>query len=87
MLNDISALVSLYACDRDIADRVLADRVFLQLPLPKPLAVHFKTVDTVGQLFESMPLGYVRQCIEQTALSPFERRAMLLLLNCWELSE
>ena len=59
----------------------------LSAPLPQPLAAHFKTVETVGELFEAMPLAYVRQCIEQTALTPFERAAMLALLETMEIEQ
>ena len=59
----------------------------LSAPLPQPLAAHFKRIDTVGELFESIPLDYVRQCIEQTALSPFERYAMLALLETTEIEQ
>lgn len=53
----------------------------LAAPLPQPLAAHFKRIESVGALFESMPLDYVRQCIEQTALTPFERAALLALFD------
>lgn len=59
----------------------------LSAPLPQPLAAHFKRVDSVGELFESIPLAYARQCIEQTALSPFERAAMLALLETTEIEQ
>ena len=59
----------------------------LSAPLPQPLAAHFKTVETVGELFESMPSAYVRQCIEQTALTPFERAAMLALFETMEIEQ
>lgn len=55
--------------------------------IPYPLSLHFKRIDSVGELFESMPLDYVRQCIEQTALSPFERAAMLALLENTEIEQ
>ena len=59
----------------------------LSAPLPQPLAAHFKTVDTVGELFESMPSAYVWQCIEQVALTPFERAAMLALFETMEIEQ
>lgn len=52
----------------------------LSQPLPYPLSTHFKMVDSIGELFESMPLAYVRQCIEQMPFTPFERATMLALL-------
>ena len=61
--------------------------LLLASQLPQPLAAHFKTVDTVGELFESMPSAYVRQCIEQIALTPFERAAMLALFETMEIEE
>lgn len=55
-------------------------------PLPYPLCLHFKAVDSIGELFETMPLAYVRQCIEQMPFSPFERAAMLALLETVEIN-
>ena len=59
----------------------------LSAPLPQPLSLHFKRIDTVDELLESIPLAYVRQCIEQTALSPFERAALLALVDNMEIEE
>lgn len=59
----------------------------LSAPLPQPLAAHFKRLDSVGELLEAIPLAYARQCIEQTALSPFERAAMLALLETMEIEK
>ena len=59
----------------------------LSAPLPQPLSLHFKRIDTVGELLESIPLAYVRQCIEQTALSPFERAALLALIETTEIEQ
>ena len=55
--------------------------------LPCYLGMHFKRIDTVGELFESIPLDYVRQCIEQTAITPFERAALLALLETMEIEQ
>ena len=59
----------------------------LSAPLPQPLAAHFKRIESVGELLETIPPAYVRQCIEQTALSPFERYAMLTLLETTEIEQ
>ena len=59
----------------------MLEDAILSAPLPQPLSAHFKRIASVGELLESMPLDYVRQCIEQTALSPFERAAMLALFD------
>ena len=56
-------------------------KTLLDQPLPYPLSTHFKAVDTIGELFESVPLSYARQCIEQLVLTPFERAALLALLD------
>lgn len=61
--------------------------LLLSAPLPQPLAAHFKHINSVGELFESMPLYYVRQCIEQTSLTPFERAALLALLETTEINQ
>ena len=53
----------------------------LAAPLPQPLAAHFKRIESVGELLETIPLPYVRQCIEQTAITPFERVALLALFD------
>ena len=59
----------------------------LSAPLPQPLSAHFKRFESVGELLESIPLAYARQCIEQTALTPFERAALLALLETTEIEE
>ena len=65
----------------------MVETALLSAPLPQPLAAHFKRFDSVGALFESMPLAYVRQCIEQTAITPFERAALLALLETTEIEQ
>ena len=59
----------------------------LSAPLPQPLAAHFKRIGSVGELLEAIPLAYVRQCIEQTALTPFERAALLALVETTEITQ
>ena len=59
----------------------------LSAPLPQPLSLHFKRIESVGELLESIPLAYARQCIEQTALSPFERAALLALVETVEITQ
>ena len=65
----------------------MLEAALLSAPLPQPLAAHFKRIGSVGELLEAIPLAYVRQCIEQTALSPFERAAMLALLDNMEIEQ
>ena len=65
----------------------MIEAALLSAPLPQPLSLHFKRIDTVGELLESIPLAYARQCIEQTALSPFERAALLALLETTEIEQ
>lgn len=65
----------------------MLEAALLSAPLPQPLSAHFKRIESVGELFESIPLAYARQCIEQTALSPFERAAMLALLETVEINQ
>ena len=55
--------------------------------IPYPLSRHFKMIDSIGELLEAIPLPYVRQCIEQTALSPLERAALLALLETTEINQ
>ena len=55
--------------------------------IPYPLSLHFKALDSVGELLEAIPLAYVRQCIEQTAITPLERAAMLALLDNMEIEK
>ena len=49
-------------------------------PLPAPLARHFKHVGSILELLESMPHGYVLQCIQEVSLMPLERAALGALL-------
>ena len=65
----------------------MLETALLSAPLPQPLSLHFKRIDTVGELLEAIPLAYVRQCIEQTALSPFERATLLALVDNMEIEE
>ena len=65
----------------------MLEAALLSAPLPQPLAAHFKRIGSVGELLEAIPLAYVRQCIEQTALSPFERAAMLALVDNMEIEK
>ena len=65
----------------------MIEAALLSAPLPQPLAAHFKRIGSVGELLEAIPLAYVRQCIEQTALSPFERAALLALLDNMEIEK
>ena len=65
----------------------MIEAALLSAPLPQPLSLHFKRIDTVGELLESIPLAYVRQCIEQTAITPFERAAMLALVDNMEIEQ
>ena len=55
--------------------------------IPYPLSMHFKAIDSVGELIEAIPLAYVRQCIEQTAITPFERAALLALIETLEINQ
>ena len=56
--------------------------------IPYPLSLHFKAFATVGDLLNSKaPRAYVRQCIEQTAITPLERAAMLALLETMEINQ
>ena len=55
--------------------------------IPYPLSQHFKALDSVGELLEAIPLAYVRQCIEQTAITPFERAALLALVETMEINQ
>ena len=65
----------------------MIEAALLSAPLPQPLAAHFKRIGSVGELLEAIPLAYVRQCVEQTALSPFERAAMLALVDNMEIEK
>lgn len=56
--------------------------------IPYPLNQHFKACNTVGDLLNSKaPRAYVRQCIEQTALTPFERAVLLALVETMEINQ
>lgn len=56
--------------------------------IPYPLWQHFKAYPTVGDLLNGKaPLAYVRQCIEQTAITPFERAVLLALVDNTEINE
>ena len=65
----------------------MLETALLSAPLHQPLAAHFKRIGSVGELLEAIPLAYARQCIEQTALSPFERSAMLALIETMEIEQ
>ena len=65
----------------------MIEAALLSAPLPQPLAAHFKRIGSVGELLEAIPLAYVRQCIEQTAITPFERAAMLALVDNMEIEQ
>ena len=55
--------------------------------IPYPLSQHFKAFATVGDLLNSKaPRAYVRQCIEQTAITPLERAALLALIETTEIN-
>ena len=64
-----------------IEDTLLSQRI------PYPLSLHFKALDSVGELLEAIPLPYVRQCIKQTAITPFERAALLALVDTMEINQ
>lgn len=68
-------------------DEKTLTETLLSQPLPYPLSTHFKTVDSIGELFESIPLAYVRQCVEQTNITPFERVALLALIETMEINQ
>ena len=38
-------------------------------------------------MLEAIPLPYVRQCIEQTTITPFERAALLALVETLEINQ
>ena len=64
----------------------MLEATILAQRLPYPLSMHFKALDTIGELLEAIPLPYVRQCIEQTAITPFERAALLALVETMEIN-
>ena len=56
--------------------------------IPYPLGQHFKAFATIGDLLTSKaPRAYVRQCIEQTAITPLERATLLALIETTEASQ
>ena len=65
----------------------MIEATILRQRIPYPLSMHFKMIDSIGELLEAIPLPYVRQCIEQTALTPFERAAMLALVETLEINQ
>ena len=64
----------------------MLEAAILSQRIPYPLSLHFKRIDSVGELLEAIPLAYVRQCIEQTAITPLERAALLALLETMEIN-
>ena len=64
----------------------MLEATILTQRLPYPLSMHFKAIDSVGELLEAIPLAYVRQCIEQTAITPFERASLLALIETMEIN-
>ena len=64
----------------------MIEATLLNQRIPYPLNQHFKRIDSVGELLEAIPLAYVRQCIEQTAITPFERAALLALVETMEIN-
>ena len=65
----------------------MLEAAILSQRIPYPLSLHFKRIDSVGELLEAIPLAYVRQCIEQTAITPLERAALLALLETMEINQ
>ena len=65
----------------------MIEDALLSARIPYPLSLHFKALDSVGELLEAIPLAYVRQCIEQTAITPFERAALLALVETMEINQ
>ena len=65
----------------------MLEATILSQRIPYPLSLHFKALDSVGELLEAIPLAYVRQCIEQTAITPFERVALLALIETMEIDQ
>ena len=65
----------------------MLEAVILSQRIPYPLSLHFKAIDSVGELLEAIPLAYVRQCIEQTAITPLERAALLALVDNMEIEQ
>ena len=65
----------------------MIEAAILSQRIPYPLSLHFKAIDSVGELLEAIPLAYVRQCIEQTAITPLERAALLALVDNMEIEQ
>ena len=65
-----------------IVPRSLLD-VMLNQPLPYPLASHFKACSNILELFETPATVYVKQCIDQVSLTPFERVTLLALFDAY----
>ena len=65
----------------------MIEAALLSQRIPYPLSQHFKALDSVGELLEAIPLAYVHQCIEQTAITPFERAALLALVDNMEIEQ
>ena len=65
----------------------MIEDALLSARIPFPLSLHFKALESVGELLEAIPLHYVRQCIEQTAITPFERAAMRALIETLEINQ
>ena len=65
----------------------MIEAALLSQRIPYPLSQHFKAFATVGDLLNSKaPRAYVRQCIEQTAITPLERAALLALIETTEIN-
>ena len=66
----------------------MIETVILSQRIPYPLNQHFKAYATVGDLLNGKaPRAYVRQCIEQTAITPLERAALLALIETTEINK
>ena len=65
----------------------MIEAALLSQRIPYPLSQHFKAFNSVGALLAKAPRAYVRKCIEQTALSPFERAALLALVDNTEINQ
>ena len=65
----------------------MIEAIILRQRIPYPLNQHFKAYNTIGDLLNGKaPRAYVRQCIEQTAITPFERAALLALVETMEIN-
>ena len=65
----------------------MIENVLLSAKIPYPLSSHFIMFDSVGELLAAIPLPYVRLCIEQTAITPFERAALLAIVETLEINQ